>query len=102
MHLRANYPGTKIKEVIQVFTSPELPSRSGFATELGSVGYSDSEGFHTVFLFDVPDDKLSDAADASRKRLVYMMSRVEGLAIEMHFGLPSAEAVPEAMGLVPA
>lgn len=101
MLLKANYPGHQIKNVIQAFTSAEIPTRPESVKELASMIYSDGEGFHTVSIWDVPDDQIQANLMAQVKRNVYLASRVEGLTIEEHMGFSTAEGIPIAMGVLP-
>ena len=65
------------------------------------MGYSDGEGFHAVFIFDVPDDQIQANLMAQLKRTNFLASRVEGLTIEAHMGVSLAEGIPIVMEVLP-
>ena len=58
--LNVTYPGASFKQVIQAFTSPDIPKRPESMKELSSVGYYDECGNHAVFMFYVPDAQVAD------------------------------------------
>ena len=101
MLLKANYPGHQAKMLIQAFTSSDVPPRPESVKELGSMGYSDGEGFHAVFIFEVPDDQIQATLMAQERRNIYFASRVEGFTAETHMGLSVAEGIPIVMEVLP-
>ena len=92
--LTAHYPGHQTRAVIQHFTSPDLPPRHPTVQELGSITVPDGAGYLTVFLFKIPDADVAAAVRAQMQRSAYLLSRVEGLTLEMHVGTSVEEGIP--------
>ncbi len=101
VYLHAVYPGHNIKAVLDAFMSPEIPKRPDHVKELGSITYTDIEGFHVSYLFDVEDSKLGDFFRNQAERATYLGSRAEGINIETKVGLSLAEGVPMALKSIP-
>lgn len=99
--LHVTYPGQLIKQAIQAFTSPQMPKRPEFFKELGSMTYTNAAGANTLFIFDVPDDKVGECARIQGRRNTFFMARVAGAGMEMQFGPSITEAVQEAPPLLP-
>ena len=101
VYLHAVYPGHSAKKVLDAFMSPDIPKRPADVKELGSVTYSDRDGFHGVFLFEVEDSKLAALLNAQGERNVFLGSRAEGVKLEVQVGLSIAEGVPMALKQLP-
>ena len=74
--ISATYPGHVFKQVVQAFTSPELPKRPESIKEISSIAYSDDSGHHALFMLDVPDALVSlswlEAADLKARVWKYI------------------------------
>lgn len=91
--LKATYPPSAIKRVIDVYMSPELPKRPEYAKEVASFVYGDGQGYHSLVLLEVENSRFADYMNAQTERSVYMQSRVEGLEVEVHPGHSVMDAI---------
>lgn len=96
----ASYPGHVAKQVIQAFMSPDLPKRPASVKELSSISYADPNGFHGVFMFDVPDADVAEFVAVQNKRNVFIATRAPGLTTSMHLGPSVAEGIKNTMSLL--
>lgn len=99
--LNVTYPGASFKQVIQAFTSPDIPKRPESVKELSSVGYYDESGSHAVFMFDVPDAQVADFIALQSKRSAFISARAPGFISSVHFGQTVASSIPMLMPLYP-
>ena len=101
VYLHAVYPGHSAKKVLDAFASPDIPKRPEDVKELGSITYSDADGFHVVNLFEVEDSKLAELLKVQGERNIFFGSRAEGLKVEVQVGLSVAESLPMALKQLP-
>lgn len=99
--LSVSYPGHIFKQVVQAFTSPDIPKRPEWVKELSSIGYSDDTGFHSVFMFDVPDAKVADFITLQGKRSAFCAVRAPGCNLSVQLGRTVADAIKNLMPLLP-
>ena len=99
--LSASYPGHIFKQVVQAFTSPDIPKRPEWVKELSSIGYSDDTGFHSVFMFDVPDAQVADFITLQSKRSAFIAVRAPGCNLSIQLGRTVADGIKELMPLLP-
>ena len=99
--LKGSYQSEHSRKIIEVFTSPEMPTRPSSVKELASIVYADRKGYHVIFIFEVPDDQLSAFFEAQGKRTAFMAARTEGLTIDMQVGQPIGEGIQTFMGQLP-
>ena len=101
VYLHAVYPGHSTKKILDAFMSPDIPKRPEEVKELGGVTFSDTDGFHTVILFEVEDSKLAELLKVQGERNIFFASRAEGAKFEMQAGLSVADGVPMALKHLP-
>lgn len=101
VYLHGVYPGHSTKKLLDAFMSPDIPKRPDDVKELGSVTYSDTDGFHVVIVFEVEDSKLAGLLRAQTERNIFLASRTEGAKLEMQVGFSVAEGVPMALKQLP-
>jgi hypothetical protein len=99
--LNVTYPVHIFKQVIQAFTSPDLPKRPESAKELSSIGYVDDSGGHATFMFDVPDAKVGEFVVVQSKRSAFIGARVPGFTTSLNFGQKVGDAIPNLMPMYP-
>jgi hypothetical protein len=99
--LHVRYPGHLMKQAIQTFTSPQMPKRPEYFKELGSMAYMDGSGANTLFIFDVPDDKVGECMRIQGQRNTFFMARVAGAGMETQLGPSISDAIKESAPLLP-
>ena len=99
--LDIKYPGHIIKQVVEAFMSPDMPKRPEHMKELSSISYSDDSGYHSVFMFDVPDAQVADFMTLQSKRSAFIAVRAPGCNLRIQMGLTNADAIKETMPLLP-
>lgn len=97
--LNVTYPIHSFKQVVQAFTSPDLPKRPESVRDLASVGYFDDGGGRAVFMFDVPDAQAAEFLLVQSKRSAFIGSRVPGFSSNVHLGQTIGEGIPTLMPL---
>jgi len=95
------YPGDVFKQVVQAFTSPDIPKRPESIKELSSMGYYDGGGSHAVFMFDVPDAELADFLALQSKRSAFIGARAAGFTSSVHVGQRIGESIQNLMPMYP-
>jgi hypothetical protein len=95
--LKATYPPHIFKQVIQAFTSPDLPKRRESHKEISSIGYFDDSGAHSVFMFDVPDAEVAEFLVIQSRRSAFISARAHGFNSSVHFGQKVGDAIPNLM-----
>ncbi len=91
--LKATYPPSSAKQVIDHFMSPQTPKRSPASKEIASFSYGDREGLHGLFILDVENERFPEFMQAQAARNAYLQSRAEGLQIEVIPGLSVMDAI---------
>lgn len=99
--VNSSYPVHVFKQVIQAFTSPDLPKRPESVKELSSMGYFDDSGGHATFMLDVPDAQVAEFVVAQSKRTAFIGARVPGVTISVNFGQKVGDALPILMPVLP-
>ena len=99
--LDVRYPGHIIKQVVGAFMSPDMPKRPESMKELCSIVYSDDSGYHSVFMFDVPDAQVADFITLQSKRSAFIAVRAPGCNLSVQLGRTVADAIKNLMPLLP-
>ena len=99
--LSATFPGHVFKQVIQAFTSSDIPKRPESIKEISSIAYRDDNGHQAVFLFDVPDALMAEFVTSQAKRSAFISARVPGFTSSVHAGKTVVEAIRDLMPLYP-
>ena len=99
--LSVSYPGHIFKQLVQAFSSPDIPKRPESMKELSSMGYYDDTGFHVVFMFDVPDAQVADFITLQSKRSAFIAVRAPGCNLSIQLGRTVADGIKELMPLLP-
>jgi hypothetical protein len=99
--LKVTYPLHSFKQVIQAFTSPELPKRPESHKEIASIGYMDDSGGNAVFMFDVPDAQLAEFMVIQTKRSAFISARASGFNTSVQLGQKIGDAIPGLMPMYP-
>lgn len=99
--LSATFPGHVFKQVVQAFTSPDLPTRPESIKEIASIAYSDDKGDHAVFMFDVPDAQMAEFMANQAKRSAFISARATGFTSSVHAGKTVVEGIRDLMPLYP-
>ena len=99
--INATYPLHTFKQLVQAFTSPDIPKRPESVKEISSIGYFDDSGAHAVFMFDVPDAQAAEFLVAQGKRTAFIGARVHGFISSVHLGQNVGEAIPSLMPMFP-
>lgn len=97
----SRYPASSMKRAIEVFTSPELPKRAEYITEIASFVHGDHEGYHTMFLIEVDDAHAADYVIAQAERATYMATRIPGFTVEARYGQSVPQAIATAVKHLP-
>lgn len=99
--LHATYPVHAFKQVIQAFTSPDIPKRPESIKDISSIGYFDDSGGHAVFMFDVPDAQAAEFIIIQSKRLAFIGARAPGFNTSVQLGQKIADGIPSLMPMFP-
>jgi hypothetical protein len=99
--LNSSYPGHMFKQVVQAFTSKDLPKRPESIKELSSIGYADDSGSHAIFMFDVPDTQVGEFLANQNKRTAFITARAPGFNAIVHVGKKVGDAITELMPMYP-
>ena len=91
--LKATYPPSSAKQVIDHFMSPHTPKRSPASKEVASFAYGDRDGLHGLFILEVEDERFSEFMQAQAARNAYLLSRVPGLQVEVIPGYSVMDAI---------
>ncbi len=94
------FPAHVAAHVVEAYQSSAIPERPACARELGSIAYPTPTGLRTVYLFDVPDDKVAEFERIQNQRTVFIGSRALGFVATCHVGLTVPETVEEVMPLL--
>ena len=99
--LNLTYPGHIIKQVVGAFMSPDMPKRpESVVKELCSIVYSDDSGYHTVFMFDVPDAQVAEFITMQVKRTTFLVTRAPGCSSSLHLGTTVQDGIKNVMPLM--
>lgn len=99
--ISATFPGHVFKQVVQAFTSPEIPKRPESIKEISSIAYSDDSGSHALFMLDVPDAHMAEFVTNQSNRSAFICARVPGFTSSMHAGKTVLETIREQMPMNP-
>lgn len=99
--LSVTFPGHVFKQVVQAFTSPDLPKRPESIKEIASIAYNDNIGDHAVFMFDVPDAQMAEFVANQAKRTAFINARAAGFTSSVHAGKTVIETIRDFMPLYP-
>ena len=99
--LDVRYPASSIKRAIEVFMSPEMPTRPDYVREVGSFTYTAHDGIRSLFILDVADNHLAEYVVAQSERTVHMQSRIPGFNVEVQIGQSVEEAIATALKQLP-
>jgi len=99
--LQATYPTHVFKQVVQAYTSSEIPKRPDSVRELSSISYLDDAGAHVVFTYDVPDAQVAEFLSAQHKRSSFVAFRAPGFNATVHVGQSVVDSIQTAMPLHP-
>ena len=99
--LNASYPGHIFKQVVQAFTSKDIPNRPESVKEVSSVGYADDTGSHTIFMFDVPDAQVGEFLAIQTRRTAFITARAPGFNAVVHVGKKVGDSIPDLMPMYP-
>jgi hypothetical protein len=99
--IKVAYPMNVFKQVVQAFTSPDIPKRPESVKEISAMGYFDGGSGCAVFMFDVPDAEAGEFLLAQAKRTAFMGARVPGFQSNVHMGQSVGEAIPTMMAMYP-
>ena len=94
------YPGHIIKQVVQAFMSPDMPKRPESMKELCSITYSDDSGYHSVFMFDVPDAQIAEFCTMQSKRTTFLVTRAPGCSSSLQLGTTVQDGIKNVMPLM--
>ena len=99
--LSVTFPGHVFKQVVQAFTSPDLPKRPESIKEIASIAYSDHDGHHAVFMLDVPDAQVAEFVTKQANRSAFISARAIGFTSSVHAGKTVVESIRDLMPLYP-
>ncbi len=95
--LHVTYPVHAFKQVVQAFTSPDIPKRPESIKEISSMGYFDNSGAHALFMFDVPDGQAAEFLILQSKRSAFIGAKAPGFNSSVQLGQKVADAIPSLM-----
>ena len=95
--LKVSFPPQSFKQVVQAFTSPDIPKRPESIKELASVGYDDEGGSHAAFVFDVPDAEVASFFILQSRRSAFISARAPGFVYRVHAGQRVADSIKTLM-----
>jgi len=95
--LNVNFPPQSFKQVIQAFTSPDIPKRPESIKELSSVSYSDEGGDRAVFVFEVPDAEVASFLILQSRRSAFISARAPGFVYSVHVGQRVTDSIKTLM-----
>ena len=90
---RATYPSSELYKAIDTFISKEAPKRAEYVKELATFTHNTASGFETIFILEVPDERLADYVKAQAERNAYMQTRIPNYNCEVHIGANVYEAI---------
>lgn len=99
--LNVSYPGHMFKQVVQAFTSKDIPKRPESVKELSSIGYADESSSHAIFLFDVPDALVGEFLANQNKRSAFISARAPGFNGIVHVGKTVGDGIKDLMPMYP-
>jgi len=99
--LSVTFPGHVFKQVVQAFTSPDIPKRPESIKEISSVAYNDDNGSHAVFMFDVPDAQMAEFLSNHANRSAFISGRAPGFVSNLRTGKTVGESIRDMMPLYP-
>lgn len=88
---RIKYPMPAVKQIVEAYRSSEIPQRPDYVKELGSIVFPTPPGYSTVYLFDVPDDKILEFERIQNQRNLFIGTRTTGFVATSHIGLSITE-----------
>ena len=99
--LDVRYPASSIKRAIEVFMSPEMPTRPDYVREVGSFTYTTHDGIRSLFILEVDDNRLAEYVASQSERTAHMLSRIPGFNVEVQIGQSVPEAIVTALKQLP-
>ena len=100
VYMKGSYPGHALKDLLAAFSSPDLPKHPAGIKEPASVVFSNGEGFHSVYIFEVEDSQVGPLLKAQADRNLFLATRVKGFKVEIEVGESLTESIATAHKLL--